>query len=205
MLLKIYGNYVWQSLHYISFGYPDNPTEEDKKNYLDFFKLIGNVFPCKKCRDSYNIYAKFDDEKMFENRENFTYWLYNLHNFINKKNGVYYDISFEDLKNKYLNNENLYFVPRIFNDNAQCFIEYSKLIDFDIESLFKYINKLKKYSEKWLNTNKIAFFIYNKIKNKEFISMKDGYPTKYELLLIGLNYTSLNIFEINKFKEIFYK
>ena len=48
----------WDFLHSITFNYPLNPTDSDKKYYSDFFKSIGNMLPCKYCRMNFkNIYA----------------------------------------------------------------------------------------------------------------------------------------------------
>ena len=37
MLTSVWGPSMWHTLHTISFNYPVNPTEEDKKNYKIFF------------------------------------------------------------------------------------------------------------------------------------------------------------------------
>ena len=36
----IWGTCMWQFLHIISFHYPINPTDEQKKDYLQFLKLL---------------------------------------------------------------------------------------------------------------------------------------------------------------------
>ena len=38
MLTSVWGPSLWHTLHTISFNYPTNPTEEDKKNYKLFLK-----------------------------------------------------------------------------------------------------------------------------------------------------------------------
>ena len=204
MSLKKYGSSIWNTLHYISFGYPDNPSDQDKKNIKNFFISLSYVFPCKKCEKSYQEYLYFNDD-VLKNKNNLTYWLYELHKKINRKIGIYYDISFDDLKNKFINNEELYFTPCISYQNAKIMIEYSKIINFDIEDLFIKVMNLKKYSKNWLYINKIKYKIYENIKNKKIITIKNNLPTLYELLLIGLNSTSLNITEIininNKIKN----
>ena len=37
LLPELWGPDLWKSLHNISYNYPYNPTETDKKNYYDFF------------------------------------------------------------------------------------------------------------------------------------------------------------------------
>ena len=41
LISKIWGPGLWIGLHSISFGYPINPSEEQKKNYKQFFELVG--------------------------------------------------------------------------------------------------------------------------------------------------------------------
>ena len=50
MLSSIWGPSLWHALHCMSFNYPLNPTEKDKKNYHKFIKSLENVLPCKYCR-----------------------------------------------------------------------------------------------------------------------------------------------------------
>ena len=66
----------WDFLHSITFNYPLEPTENDKKIYSDFFKSIGNILPCKYCRDSFKIYYKYlPIDHFLDSREGITYWL----------------------------------------------------------------------------------------------------------------------------------
>ena len=50
LLTGIWGPPTWEALHCISFGYPENPTEEQKHDYMNFFKLLGKTLPCCICR-----------------------------------------------------------------------------------------------------------------------------------------------------------
>ena len=34
---NIWGPHGWKFLHYVSLGYPENPTPEDKINYKNFY------------------------------------------------------------------------------------------------------------------------------------------------------------------------
>lgn len=98
---RAWGPPTWKSLHYISFGYPNNPTKEDMIHYRTYFTVIGYVLPCKSCRSSYMNFIKTGSTKMtddvFKDRKSLTYWLYTVHEAVNKKIGVSYGISYEDL------------------------------------------------------------------------------------------------------------
>lgn len=91
----------WDFLHSITFNYPLQPTKEDKKYYSEFFKSIGNILPCKYCRESYIIYYKYLPIDYFlSSREGVTYWLYTIHSLVNQK--IYKENTpFSDIIKKY--------------------------------------------------------------------------------------------------------
>lgn len=104
-MTKIWGPPMWLSLHTISFDYPLNPTEEDKNNYKKFFESLGDVLPCSFCKNSYKKFitkgiTKLDDSAL-QNRESLTKWLYYVHEAVNKKLGVDYGVSYDDIVRKY--------------------------------------------------------------------------------------------------------
>jgi len=105
LITKIWGPHAWVTLHSIAYCYPNNPTDKDKDNYYNFYSLVGDVLPCFYCRDSYKEFIKDGNTKLdhnvFENRESLTKWLYCIHEAVNKKLGVDYDVSYEDVTNRY--------------------------------------------------------------------------------------------------------
>lgn len=105
LLTPIWGPHMWIALHSITFGYPSDPTEEEKNSYKNYFQLVGNVLPCKHCRDSYQKFIMEGSTKLtnddLENRKSLTHWLYRVHNAVNEKLGIDYLISYEDVVNKY--------------------------------------------------------------------------------------------------------
>ncbi len=105
MITNIWGPPFWKSLFFVAFGYPLNPTIDDKNNYLNYFIFVGKVLPCHYCRDSYNKIitngiTNLDMHKM-KNRESLTQWLYLVRNAVNYELKVDYNISYEDVKNIY--------------------------------------------------------------------------------------------------------
>lgn len=107
LITKIWGPPMWESFHSITFGYPISPNEEQKRNYMNYFANLGNVLPCKYCRESYNEFISEGSAKItndiFENRDSLTKWGYRLHNRVNKKLGIDYGTTYVDLRNKYEN------------------------------------------------------------------------------------------------------
>lgn len=105
LITKIWGPSMWISMHSIAFCYPHHPTEIDKQNYKQFYTLLGDVLPCSFCRESYRNFIKTGstklDDNALENRESLTKWLYVVHETVNKKLCVDYDVSYDDVVKRY--------------------------------------------------------------------------------------------------------
>jgi len=83
-----WGPSAWNFLHSITFDYPLEPNDEDRKHYIKFFKNMKNVLPCSLCRKSFSFFIrKFTIKNYVEDREGIVYWLFILHNLINLKLG----------------------------------------------------------------------------------------------------------------------
>ena len=50
---QIWGPHGWKFIHYVSLGYPENPTINDKNFYKNFYYSLQDVLPCEKCRINY--------------------------------------------------------------------------------------------------------------------------------------------------------
>lgn len=105
LITKIWGPPTWTSAHCISFGYPIKPSEEQKKTYKVFFRALGDVLPCRYCRESYRKFISSGEAEMtddvFNSRQSLTKWFYVLHNQVNKKLGVDYCVNYEDIVHRY--------------------------------------------------------------------------------------------------------
>ena len=77
---RYWGPSGWKLLHSITFSYKENK----KKYYEDFFYVIAFLLPCKFCRKSYSGYIT-DDPIDVSSKENFTKWLWRIHNKVNEK------------------------------------------------------------------------------------------------------------------------
>jgi hypothetical protein len=105
MLVSVWGPSMWHCIHTMSFNYPVKPTYEDKVNYYHFLINLRNVLPCGKCRENLcanlkKLPLKWSD---MENRDNFSKYVYNLHEAVNKmlgkKSGLTYDVVRERYEN----------------------------------------------------------------------------------------------------------
>lgn len=105
LLTDIWGPHAWKTLHSFTFGYPMEPTDEQKEKYKKFFELVGDVLPCKYCRKSYKEFINDGNSKLtmecMKNRGTLTKWLYNLHNRVNDKLNSNYGLTYENMCNEY--------------------------------------------------------------------------------------------------------
>lgn len=88
MQTKVWGPAGWIFLHSIVQNYPWKPTIQQKTYYKRFLLDVGNVLPCRYCRDSYKKFTSDLTEKDLQNRKTLSKWFYNVHNKVNKKLGV---------------------------------------------------------------------------------------------------------------------
>jgi hypothetical protein len=83
---EAWGPHGWKFLHYVSLGYPTNPTQEQKEKYKAFFELLKYTLPCHLCRihyeENYNKSPLNND--ILSDREKFIKWVIDLHNIVNE-------------------------------------------------------------------------------------------------------------------------
>ena len=219
LLTNIWGPSTWETLHCISFGYPKNPTEEDKNDYFIFFKMISKVLPCCVCRDHYSTHISSGKNELnydvMKCRESLTRWLYNLHMDVNKQQGVLYNISYADLCDKYTSfiaecqmtpemkmkpYSNYYNreAPLIELKYAKCFIDYAKLRNVvNFEEKMTEFNSFNQKSDDWIERNIkcweiIKYMRINAIDAVERHGEYKGYPTIKELELISMMCTTMS-------------
>lgn len=105
MITKIWGSAGWLFNHTVTFGFPLQPTDQQREDYLAYFRLLGEVLPCGYCRDSYRRFIEEPDTRLdrrvVENRETLTRWFYQIHEKVNRKLGLRYLITFADVVRRY--------------------------------------------------------------------------------------------------------
>jgi len=217
LLTTIWGPSTWEALHCITFGYSENPSDNDKNNYYNFFQSLAKVLPCCVCRDHYSKFimtngeTKLDKETVMTNKETLTKWLWTLHCNVNKKLGIVYDITYDDLCNKYksyITNCQLtqkekqipykhYYnreAPIIQHSVATCFIGYAETRG--VENFKEHIDNIKnikkdnyKNSDEWIKRNEECNNIIKDMRLKgipcvEESGVHEGLPTISELQLM---------------------
>lgn len=97
MLTTVWGPPMWHYLHTMSFNYPVNPSNKDKKYYKEFILNLKNVLPCGKCRENLkrNLKTLPITNRVMKNRHTFSKYVFDLHELINKmlnkKSGLTYN------------------------------------------------------------------------------------------------------------------
>ena len=93
----VWGPPTWFFLHSMAMAYPkkinqDNPEHIRIRNSMfSFLSNLGNVLPCNICSVSYNGYIKeplFEISKYIDSRAKLCYFIYIVHERVNRKLGV---------------------------------------------------------------------------------------------------------------------
>ena len=103
MMTSVWGPPMWHMLHTISFNYPINPTEEQKKQYFAFYANLQNILPCRYCRDNLaNNLTKLPlTMDVFKSRETLSKWVYILHETVNTMLGKSSGLCYEDVRDRF--------------------------------------------------------------------------------------------------------
>ena len=82
---NVWGPHGWKFIHYITLGYPDNPTDEDKKTYYNFFTILNKVVPCPICGNHYkqNLIKHPLDSDALSSKMKLIAWGIAMHNEVN--------------------------------------------------------------------------------------------------------------------------
>lgn len=184
MITKIWGPSLWISLHTITFGYPINPTLQQKRMYKNFFISLGDILPCKYCRESYKQfiitgYTTLSDE-IFDNRTNLTKWLFYLHNKVNNKLSVNYFTTYDEIVSRYEScrakctpKSNGCVIPIDNNLYKNIFYKDCPVISPKVANYFVKYAEYRKIEDKYIKfyqkiNKKMPYYLANK-KNKLWI------------------------------------
>ena len=100
-----WGNQLWTCIHYIALNYPDNPSDEDKINYKNFFMSLKDILPCNICKEHYEdilLILPLTNDSL-NNSTTLFKWTVDLHNKVNILNDKPF-FSYEDAKSLYIDN-----------------------------------------------------------------------------------------------------
>ena len=103
MLTSVWGPSMWHYLHTMSFNYPVNPTEKQKKCYRQFIVNLCHTLPCGHCRknltNNLKAYPLTDD--CLKNRGAFSRYIFGLHETVNKMLGKKSGLTYCQVRERY--------------------------------------------------------------------------------------------------------
>jgi len=86
----VWGPHGWKFLHFVALAYPNEPTEDDKKHYKQFFELLQFMLPCSLCANNYKDHIYNDlpiTDEVLKNKDTFVKWTVDIHNMVNEQTG----------------------------------------------------------------------------------------------------------------------
>jgi hypothetical protein len=83
---KIWGKCSWVLIHSIAINYPEYPLPCEKENTIKFFTLLGDMLPCRYCRQHYKKNLKVLPIQA-ESKMDLVWWTIDLHNRVNIETG----------------------------------------------------------------------------------------------------------------------
>ena len=86
---KIWGPAGWLFLHSIAYGYPINPSEDEKKAAIDFYTSLQYLLPCKTCSELYKkdlktLKNEFSLKNAVQSKKTLIKWVNTMNNLVNK-------------------------------------------------------------------------------------------------------------------------
>ena len=212
----IWGASTWDSLHSITFNYPQNPTKDDKKNYKKYFLALGKVLPCCICREHFKNHTENGNnaltDDVLKDRKSLTMWLYNLHKTVCEKNGMTFDITYEMVCDKY--NSYIATCQLTQEQKQKAFTNYydihAPILEYGIVEIFidrakelgitNYEKNIKIYSDKnldkksemWFNRNKNCMELIKKIRMNGMLNLDENNLPNYDELSL-MQYCSTTI------------
>jgi hypothetical protein len=81
----LWGKFVWTSIHFISLGYPNEPSAQDKIDYKNYFENLYAVLPCYACSQNYQDHLRElpITDKVLSDTKSLFKWTVQLHNIVN--------------------------------------------------------------------------------------------------------------------------
>lgn len=100
----LWGSAQWFILHLVSFNYPENPTPEDKQNMYAYLTSLGDILPCPECKEHYKENVLSNNSSLLQSlnsRDEFSKWMYDFHNLVNKQTNKVGGPTYEQVAKKY--------------------------------------------------------------------------------------------------------
>ena len=84
-----WGPSAWTLIHLAALAYPDNPTEDDKKNMYTFITSLKHILPCPGCKKGF--YHLLNDTafgyEILNSSDSLFSWTVLVHSMVNEREG----------------------------------------------------------------------------------------------------------------------
>jgi hypothetical protein len=168
---------TWYIFHKLSLEYnqvieSQSDSEEYKKHYIEFFKSMRTIIPCKTCRNHFIQNTDIEENKIENNisNENIFDWTVRLHNLVNK-----------------MHNKKIYSVEEAKKMYSQPLVHH-KLFAFVNDYMIYNLNKGGEKDTQLMNMFTQLCYIYpNKAKREKLITFVNTIPIKKEKIRQWLN------------------
>ena len=85
---SVWGPILWMTMHIVTLGYSDVPTEQEKKAAIEFFESLVYMIPCPICKEHYKMnIEKFPVDAAVGSRNDLANWVFMIHNTVNEQLG----------------------------------------------------------------------------------------------------------------------
>ena len=117
----VWGPHGWKFIHFVTLGYPNNPSNEQKKTYKYFFESLKTVLPCSICANHYKEHLKKYplSDQVLNDKRSLIEWGINVHNAVNISHGkkIY---GYKDGLQEIIKNSDTIYVPDEQNNSPSC-------------------------------------------------------------------------------------
>lgn len=84
----VWGPIFWQTMHIVSLGYNPEPSKQEQEDAIKLYTSLKTMLPCGICRAHYSEFLReMPIEHAVGSRDDLIYWVFRLHNKVNKNLG----------------------------------------------------------------------------------------------------------------------
>ena len=84
----VWGPIFWQTMHIVSLGYNPEPSKQEQEDAVKLYTSLKTMLPCGICRAHYSEFLReMPIEHAVGSRDDLIYWVFQLHNKVNKNLG----------------------------------------------------------------------------------------------------------------------
>ena len=83
---SVWGPHGWKFMHFVSLGYPETPSQEDKRQYKEFYESLQHILPCGACAQNYKLnLQRTPIDNSLDSRDMLIKWVIDIHNKVNQE------------------------------------------------------------------------------------------------------------------------